>query len=111
MSALSVAVEGVVSQVGGSRWGRLRAMAGSAVLRSKLRPLTDPDRLVVRSPLHQVLEHGGRGRPTPPPPPPPGRLVASPPPHKGRHGAASSPPPLGGPPAGSGKTSLLATWY
>jgi ATP/maltotriose-dependent transcriptional regulator MalT len=80
-SALSVAVEGVVSQVGGSRWGRLRATAGSAVLRSKLRPLTDPDRLVVRSRLHQVLDD-----------------------------AASCPLTLVVAPAGSGKTSLLATW-
>ena len=70
-----------MSKAGGSRDDRSWASA-SAVLTSKLRPLTDPDRLIVRSQLHQLLDD-----------------------------AAAFPLTLVVAPAGSGKTSLLATWF
>ena len=70
-----------MSKAGGSSGDRSWASA-SAVLTSKLRPLTDPDRLIVRSQLHQLLDD-----------------------------AAAFPLTLVVAPAGSGKTSLLATWF
>jgi LuxR family transcriptional regulator, maltose regulon positive regulatory protein len=69
-----------VSQAGASGRGRSWG-AGSTVLRSKLRPPTAPDRLVLRSRLHQLLDD-----------------------------VIARPLTLVVAPAGSGKTSLLATW-
>ena len=72
-----------MSQVGGSQRGRSSAATGSAILKSKLRPLTDPEEgLVVRSRLHQLMSDAVTCPLT--------HVVA---------------------PAGSGKTSLLATWF
>jgi LuxR family maltose regulon positive regulatory protein len=70
-----------MSHAGDSRRAGSSRATGSVILKSKLRPLTDPDGLVVRSRLHQLL----------------GEAVLCP----LTHVVA---------PAGSGKTSLLATW-